>query len=102
MTSSDISGDLTSCQPILVRELSWDFIGLTLEQIKAQDFSDYPLLCSDLLLKRILLTYGAVVVWYDTNLLSGTVHPSLVPKSSLTFQQTFTFAPVSGALSKIK
>ena len=47
-----------------------DFIGLTLEQIKAQDFSDYPFLCSDLLFKRVLLTsHGAVV------LLSGKVHP---------------------------
>ena len=35
------SGDLTSCQPILVRELSWGFIRLTLEQIKTQDFSDF-------------------------------------------------------------
>ena len=98
MTSSDISGDLTSCQPILVRELSWDFIGLTLEQIKAQDFSDYPLLCSDLLLKRILLTsYGAVVLYKSTEW-DGTPRPwyPIIVNFSTNF-----YICTSGAISKI-
>ena len=83
-----ISGDLDNCQPILVRESSWGFIGLTLEQIKTQDFSDFSVVIYFLKEFYWLL----MVLWYYTNLLSGMVHPNPGTQSSLTSQQTFTFA----------
>ena len=85
-----ISGDLDNCQPILVRESSWGFIGLTLEQIKTQDFSDYHFSVVIYFLKEFY--WLLMVLWYYTNLPSGMVlsHPGT--QSSLTSQQTFTFA----------
>lgn len=75
------SGDLTCCHPNLVRELSWCFIGLKLEQIKPQD---------NVIIQFSIVIYFNyfyrlhMVLWYYTNLPK---YPIIV-----NFLKTFTFA----------
>ena len=82
---------------ILVRELSWGFIGLTLEQIITQDFSDFSVVIY--FFKRILLTsYGAVVLYKSTEW-DGTLLPRY--PIIVNFSTNF-YICISGALSIIE